>query len=303
MSARKERLLQQRPEYLVKPGGVLDVSAMGLGDATVACWVIHAALRRGLDFKVETRSGYDTNRIDLYKAFGVPHNLLVNNFPETAIGSHPPKGLWGTSNWYETWYYGWFGWPIPEPMAPRFDESSGDAAWAERFWADRDREEKATGRRVLIFPGAAWPNRKWGDLLFGHLAWNLKERGGCNVVGCDQTITANLYPYALWGQPMGPLLSLIKRADVVVGNDSGPAHMAATLGVKTVVLCGLSDPFLFFGHYGDRVRCLAVDPKRMPCVGCNFEYGRGYRDRCAPQCAALAGIGVGEVMSEVLSWL
>jgi ADP-heptose:LPS heptosyltransferase len=41
------------------------------------------------------------------------------------------------------------------------------------------------------------------------------------------------------------LPALIKRADWVISNDSGPMHLAAALGVKVLGIFGPTDPRLF----------------------------------------------------------
>jgi heptosyltransferase-1 len=41
------------------------------------------------------------------------------------------------------------------------------------------------------------------------------------------------------------LPALIKRADWVISNDSGPMHLAAALGVKVMGIFGPTDPRLF----------------------------------------------------------
>jgi ADP-heptose:LPS heptosyltransferase len=42
--------------------------------------------------------------------------------------------------------------------------------------------------------------------------------------------------------PLSALKSLMSGADLFIGNDSGPAHVAAAFGVPVVVLFGPSDP-------------------------------------------------------------
>ncbi len=44
---------------------------------------------------------------------------------------------------------------------------------------------------------------------------------------------------------MGDVKRLLGGATVFVGNDSGPAHMAAAFGVPVVVLYGSSDPVIW----------------------------------------------------------
>ena len=44
------------------------------------------------------------------------------------------------------------------------------------------------------------------------------------------------------GAPLAEVKSLLAGASLFVGNDSGPAHMAAAFGVPVVVIFGSSDP-------------------------------------------------------------
>ena len=50
----------------------------------------------------------------------------------------------------------------------------------------------------------------------------------------------------LQGAPLGEIKTLLAGASLFVGNDSGPAHMAAAFGLPVVVIFGASDP----GHLG-----------------------------------------------------
>lgn len=43
------------------------------------------------------------------------------------------------------------------------------------------------------------------------------------------------------GAPLSEIKSLLANASLFIGNDSGPAHMAAAFGVPSVVLFGPSD--------------------------------------------------------------
>ncbi len=47
------------------------------------------------------------------------------------------------------------------------------------------------------------------------------------------------------GAPLGTIKSLIERAMLFVGNDSGPAHIAAAFGVPGVVIFGASDAVIW----------------------------------------------------------
>jgi ADP-heptose:LPS heptosyltransferase len=47
------------------------------------------------------------------------------------------------------------------------------------------------------------------------------------------------------GSPLAKTKSLLQGASLFVGNDSGPAHMAAAFGIPVTVLFGNSDPVVW----------------------------------------------------------
>jgi lipopolysaccharide heptosyltransferase II len=78
---------------------------------------------------------------------------------------------------------------------------------------------------------------------------------------------------------LGELMAVIKRSRFFVGNDSGPLHLAAALGIPTVSFFGPETPLLY-GPQGDRhlvfyediycSPCLNVfNAKTAPCAGDN----------------------------------
>jgi len=61
------------------------------------------------------------------------------------------------------------------------------------------------------------------------------------VAGAGQDLTRFREFRTLAGESLNQIKRLLARASLFVGNDSGPAHMAAALGVPTVVIFGKSD--------------------------------------------------------------
>ncbi len=109
---------------------------------------------------------------------------------------------------------------------------------------------------ALLVPGAAphRPAKRWPAARFGDLAAVLAERGQTPVVvgaaadaGLATTIRAAC-PAAidLTGQTaLADLFALAAGASLAVGNDTGPMHIAATTGCRSLVLFGGdSDPSL-----------------------------------------------------------
>ncbi|KQQ07885.1 glycosyltransferase family 9 protein [Rathayibacter sp. Leaf296] len=99
------------------------------------------------------------------------------------------------------------------------------------------------GPLVLIHPGATDPRRRWPSESFAAVARALLEDGArVLVVGDDSdvpaadAIVAGAPGAESWAgrvelRDLAPLLSL---ADLVLGNDSGPRHLAAAVGAPTV---------------------------------------------------------------------
>jgi heptosyltransferase-3 len=88
-------------------------------------------------------------------------------------------------------------------------------------------------------PAKTWPAEKFlavAKHLNGDLAIEALFVGGAND---DFSAFGEYICFA--GAPLEELKSLLAGASLFVGNDSGPAHMAAAFGRPTVVLWGASD--------------------------------------------------------------
>ncbi len=111
-------------------------------------------------------------------------------------------------------------------------------------------------RAALLVPGAAphRPAKRWPAERFGELAAILAARGLVPVVlgaAADAPLAAIIRarcPAALdlTGRTgMAELFALAARAELAVGNDTGPMHVAAAMGCPCLVLFGPdSDPAL-----------------------------------------------------------
>ena len=71
--------------------------------------------------------------------------------------------------------------------------------------------------------------------------------------------------------PLGEIKSLLAGASLFVGNDSGPAHMAAAFGVPVVVLFGTSDPVDLgaVAHHGGSADGARMALRRSTCGKCS----------------------------------
>lgn len=102
---------------------------------------------------------------------------------------------------------------------------------------------------ILIHSGAAQPVRVWPLEKFRNLATRLRAEGEKVMVACDPNqrqwwLQAGEGEVAT-PQSVAELLTLVDRAGVFVGNDSGPGHLAAFCGVPTLTLFGPQLPEWF----------------------------------------------------------
>jgi len=104
---------------------------------------------------------------------------------------------------------------------------------------------------IVMFPDSRRAEKCWGG--FKQLTeMVLREDKNRKVVwaGSNYVHDRSAYPPAQFFNLTGntslvSLPALIKRADWVISNDSGPMHLAAALGVKVMGIFGPTDPRLF----------------------------------------------------------
>jgi lipopolysaccharide heptosyltransferase II len=127
--------------------------------------------------------------------------------------------------------------------------------------------------RVAVHPGGQYPTQRWSPENFAAVISTLTERTGaaCIVLAGpgEQALAERISaatPDALLtaGVSVREMMALIASCDLFIGNNSGPLHVAAALGVPTVSIMGPSDP-LRFAPRGPADR---VVRRELPCSPC-----------------------------------
>jgi lipopolysaccharide heptosyltransferase I len=110
-------------------------------------------------------------------------------------------------------------------------------------------------RYAVLLPGANWDTKRWPPRKFAELTGPLKDRLGLQsiVAGSagDQKLASQI-PGAidLTGKTnLRQLVALLDKADLVIGNDTGPLHIAAALNRPLVAMFGPTNPD-FTGPFG-----------------------------------------------------
>ena len=123
---------------------------------------------------------------------------------------------------------------------PRVAETSEKGA--EPQWQAFPQPLDVKPAKIVILPGAGKPNKLWPIDRFKELAkaqgddvlvvWGPGEAARAQAIGARVAPPTNLRELA-W---------LLQKAELVIGGDTGPLHLAAALGTKVVGLYGPTDP-------------------------------------------------------------
>ncbi len=113
-------------------------------------------------------------------------------------------------------------------------------------------QKSGLGRYLVLSPGGGWRSKCWPPERFGSLCRLIHDSLGLRCVinygpGEDDLVAAiratsgNADPLP-YDAPLNRLMALLRNALCIVGGDTGPLHLAVTLGTRAVVLFGPTDP-------------------------------------------------------------
>ena len=163
------------------------------------------------------------------------------------------------------------GLPPGGPPEMRFPITGADEA---EHAATLVRHRLSPGRYAVLHPGASSPTRRWpaerfaavGDALAADgLAVVLTGVPGERAIVSAVTAAMRAPVVDLTGATgLGGLAALLRDAAVLVGNDTGSAHLAAAVGAPSVTVFLPGDP-VRWAHPGPRHRAVAAD---VPCAPC-----------------------------------
>ncbi len=124
---------------------------------------------------------------------------------------------------------------------------------------------------AVFVPGARWKTKKWPAENFGKLASRMN--GKIIVVGSkDDTNIADEIVACSHGNAVSfagktslkELIEIMRGAQFVVSNDSGPMHIAAALGIPVFAIFGPTDPKKT-GPYGKGHIIIQAELSCIPC--------------------------------------
>jgi hypothetical protein len=199
----------------------IEINANGIGDALLgltvaAAWKrdnpggeLHYAVRPHVREWVELFGGYD--RL-ITPGSGLPHAWRANNAGAYHFTDAAAK--------------------VARREAPPVrDLPPEDLAWAEPYRG-----------RVALAPWSAGEEREWPLARWQEVEQGLLARGArCVVLGARGAPAGGFASPAVLGEPPARVAALVRACRVLVGNESGMAHLAGALGVPCVVLAWTKD--------------------------------------------------------------
>ncbi len=150
--------------------------------------------------------------------------------------------------------------PLPHP-ARRHRAEYWRSLAAHLGWEIDPQENGAsrTGKHVVIHTGAGRPVREWPCERFDAVAAQLRAAGWQVTVLDDSS------------SDLASLIDTLDTADRFIGNDSGPGHLAALLGVPTFTIFGPQLPELFAPQHPSAAWIEGAPCPYKPCFDhCRF---------------------------------
>lgn len=137
------------------------------------------------------------------------------------------------------------------------------------------------GRHIVIHSGAGQAVREWPRERFEEIATKLRS-SGWRVTLIDNSL-----------RNLDQLLQVLDTADRFIGNDSGPGHLAALLGVPTFTIFGPQLPGLFAPQHPQAAWIDSAPCPYKPCFdNCRFD---------RPNC--IEAITTTATALRIISWL
>ena len=170
------------------------------------------------------------------------------------------------------------------------------------------------GPLVAVHPGATDPRRRWPAERFGEVAAVCAAEGShVLVVGTpDERRLAGQVVEAAGSDrvvsvagrlSLGELAALLDRCNVLLGNDSGPRHLAQALGIPTVGLYWVGN-LINAGPLGRSLHRIHLSwATRCPECGTDVTQVGWTAARCAHDTSLLAGISAAEVYQDVRQFM
>ena len=267
----------------------LDCNTAGIGDIINVAHIVEALKDEnpGLEVHVYTKTA-KKSFVDLYGNYGpVEYAQVKHELPPSPWHKLDSTKFAGTR--IENWA-AYCGATAPKLVKPNISEAA--RLFAEEF------VKNLPAPRVILSPISTCPTRSWPLERYEALGL-LLQKAGLSVVLIDEpggAKTRNMPFTRIFGQGAEREAAVIAQCQLLIGNDSGMAHLSCSLEVTTLVVCGPTDGHKVFAWYK---QAHWMDGP-LPCAGCYFYKENGWREECQHGCLSILQIGVDDVFRRCL---
>ncbi|MCI0449903.1 MAG: glycosyltransferase family 9 protein [Chlorobi bacterium] len=185
---------------------------------------------------------------------------------------------------------------------PRFYLNNVHLEFAESFFAENG---MASGNVIGINPCGSWPTKVWYLEKYMELAKKLcKDFRILLFWGNEQEKldSMKIKDFLGYGAMLIPKVnlkymgSLAKKCLVFISNDTGPMHIAWTLGVNTVAIFGPTNSHL---QGPENQNSIIIKNESLPCLGCNLTRLQD----CPNEHKCMRDLSVNEVYSKTMDFI
>ncbi|MFN3454241.1 MAG: glycosyltransferase family 9 protein [Pseudobdellovibrio sp.] len=137
--------------------------------------------------------------------------------------------------------------------------------------------ETSTLKKIAIFPGSVWETKKWPLAYYIELTQTLIRKGHSVYLmgGPEEVELVNkIYQQAPESHALAGKLKLIesieflKECDLIIGNDSSPSHLGASVGTPVAAIFGPTTLDLGFRPWNDQSK--VIENKALSCRPCGL---------------------------------
>lgn len=150
---------------------------------------------------------------------------------------------------------------------------------------------------IIICPQSASKNREYPWNKWLEVFDNLRSHGKDFRVCGQKNGFIEKVPESYTGYNFTTLVSIFSKSKLFVGVDSGPAHLAGTMDLPSIVLLGRTTEDVY--THCINTSCISTPRKVLHCSGCWGGYK--YSTHCNLTCQALNMIPVDEVVNAILT--
>ncbi|MBU4488723.1 MAG: glycosyltransferase family 9 protein, partial [Candidatus Omnitrophica bacterium] len=152
---------------------------------------------------------------------------------------------------------------------------------------------------IIVHPVSRWPAKEWPKEKFAALCDKLISQRDAKVImvgavedaeSINKILAQMKEAPALFTGTLVQLSALLKKADLFIGNDTAPMHMAALLRTPTIALFGPTDPEIY-GPYGEGHSVVRPD---IPCLCSSKKICRNPKRFCMDTISVERVFGIAE---------